>query len=158
MSAPRNIHATAIVIGTRGFLFTGPSGSGKSALALTCLAQAEARGIYCAFVGDDQVLLSEHNGRIVAESIASIAGLAEARGCEILNVPQIAAAVIDFVFMPVSPPLNERLPTEHETYTIDGLGDLPLLRLRTDMPEALDLLLRLSEKRLSSGYTLKYNP
>ena len=30
MTAPANVHATAIVIGTTGLLFTGPSGSGKS--------------------------------------------------------------------------------------------------------------------------------
>ena len=33
MTHPVNVHATAIVIGTTGLLFTGPSGSGKSAIA-----------------------------------------------------------------------------------------------------------------------------
>ena len=33
-----NIHATAVVLGTRGILFTGPSGSGKSMLAFACIA------------------------------------------------------------------------------------------------------------------------
>ncbi|RWH23488.1 MAG: HPr kinase/phosphorylase, partial [Mesorhizobium sp.] len=32
-----NIHATAILIGDRGVLITGPSGAGKTTLALTLI-------------------------------------------------------------------------------------------------------------------------
>jgi serine kinase of HPr protein (carbohydrate metabolism regulator) len=144
-AAPVNVHATGIVIGTRGFLFVGPSGCGKTAAALTCLAQAEARGLYAALVCDDQVMLSRRDGRIVAEAIGSIAGRAEVRGAEIVPVPAIAAAVMDFAVRPVKEPVLERLPPEEETFHVDAAGELPLLRLPVSSPELLDILLKIAE-------------
>lgn len=146
-TAGRNFHATAIVIGTQGFLFIGPSGSGKTACALTCLAQAQARGIYAAFVGDDQVMISSRSGRILVEAIDSIAGRAEVRGAEIVDVPAISSAVMDFAVQPV--PINEsdRLPPEDEQFAIEATGSLPLLRLPNPSSETLDRLLRIAAAR-----------
>ncbi len=53
-----NIHATAIVVGKTGLLFSGPSGWGKSMLAFTCMTEARRLGLFTALVADDQVLLS----------------------------------------------------------------------------------------------------
>ena len=50
-SATVNVHGTAIVIGTAGLLFIGPSGTGKSAVALHCIEAARARGLFAALVG-----------------------------------------------------------------------------------------------------------
>jgi serine kinase of HPr protein (carbohydrate metabolism regulator) len=143
--APVNVHATGIVIGTRGFLFVGPSGCGKTSAALTCLAQAQARGLHAALVCDDQVMLSRRNDRVVAEAIASIAGRAEVRGAEIVPVPATAAAVMDFAVRPFREPVLERLPPEKETFHVDAVGELPLLRLPVSSPEMLDILLKVAE-------------
>lgn len=145
--AARNFHATAIVIGTQGFLFVGPSGSGKTESALTCLAQAQARGIFTAFVGDDQVMISLRAGRIVAEAIDSIAGRAEARGAEIVAVPAISNAVMDFAVQLVDITTSDRLPPEDELFHINGIGALPLLRLPNPSSETLDKLLRIAAAR-----------
>ena len=64
MTAAPNVHGTAIVIGTTGLLFLGPSGTGKSAVALHCIGQARAQGVFAALVSDDQVLLGDAGGRL----------------------------------------------------------------------------------------------
>lgn len=142
-----NLHATAIVIGTQGFLFVGPSGSGKTSCALACLAQAQARGFFAAFIGDDQVLISVRSGKMIAEAIDTIAGRAEIRGAEIVEVPAISAAVMDFAVQPVDVRNSDRLPPESEQFYIDGAGALPLLRLPNPSSEILDQLLRIAAAR-----------
>ncbi len=143
----RNLHATAIVIGTQGFLFVGQSGSGKTSCALACLAQAKARGTFAAFVGDDQVMISVRSGKMIAEAIDAIAGRAEIRGAEIVEVPAISAAVMDFAVQPVDVSNSDRLPPENEQFYIEGAGALPLLRLPKPSSEILDQLLRIAAAR-----------
>ncbi|MCD2174665.1 HPr kinase/phosphorylase [Rhizobium sp. C4] len=143
----RNLHATAIVIGTKGFLFIGPSGSGKTESALACAAQAQSRAIFAAFVGDDQVMISVRSGRVVAEAIDTIAGRAEVRGAEIVDVPAISAAVMDYAVQPVDARNSDRLPPENEQFHMEGIGSLPLLRLPQPSAETLDILLRIAAAR-----------
>ena len=124
-----NVHATAVVLGTRGLLFVGPSGAGKTTLALSCLTAARHLGLFAALVADDQVLISVQNGRIVARRPASIAGLAEIRGAGIVQLETIPAAVLDFAILPVKPPFEPRMPPENETFLLPSGDFLPLLRL-----------------------------
>jgi hypothetical protein len=60
MTDTLSLHATAIAVDGQGLLLTGPSGSGKSDLALRLLRQG-AR-----LVSDDLVLLSGGGGRLIA--------------------------------------------------------------------------------------------
>lgn len=124
-----NLHATAVVLGTQGFLFVGPSGAGKTMLALSCLAAARNSGLFAALVSDDQVMISVRNGRIIARRPASIAGLAEVRGTGIVAMETIPAAVIDFAILPVKPPFEPRLPPENERFSLPSGDFLPLHRL-----------------------------
>ncbi|OBZ93567.1 serine kinase [Pararhizobium polonicum] len=124
-----NVHATAVVLGTRGFLFVGPSGAGKTTLALSCLTAARNSGLFAALVSDDQVLISMRNGRAVARRPASIAGLAEIRGAGIVAVESVPAAVMDFAILPVKPPFEPRMPPENETFLLPSGDFLPLKRL-----------------------------
>lgn len=124
-----NVHATAVVLGTQGFLFVGPSGAGKSMLALSCLAAARNCGLFAALVSDDQVLISVHDGRIIARRPAAIAGLAEVRGAGIFTVETIPAAAIDFAILPVKSPFEPRLPPENERFSLPSGDFLPLYRL-----------------------------
>jgi len=73
------VHATAVAIEDCGLLILGPSGSGKSALALALMA-AGAR-----LVADDRVILRVEGERLVAECPPAIAGRIEARGMGILR-------------------------------------------------------------------------
>lgn len=138
--APVNIHATAIVIGTRGLLFTGPSGSGKSMLAFTCIATARRQGAFAALVADDQVLVSRHGDHLLATRPEAIAGLIELRGSGIAPVESISVAALDLAVEVISLPESERFPPENERFRIPGMGDLPLVRIWRGAPDPLAIL------------------
>ncbi|KQV35863.1 MULTISPECIES: HPr kinase/phosphatase C-terminal domain-containing protein [unclassified Rhizobium] len=128
-AAGTNVHATAVVIESRCLLFIGPSGSGKSSVALACLMAARDHGLFAALVADDQVFVSTVNGRIIARRPSSIAGLAELRGAGIVPVASLQSAVLDYAILPVSPPFKERVPPETERHVLPDGNALPLLRL-----------------------------
>ena len=139
-----NLHATGLVLGTRGFLVIGPSGTGKSMLALGLVASARRAGLFAGLVADDQVMIAVENGRIVARRPASIAGLAEIRGAGIVNVETIAAAVMDFALLPVKAPFAQRMAPENEVFRLAGGEHLPLLRLpHGEGADPFDILCRL---------------
>ena len=129
MTGPGNVHGTAIVIGTTGLLFVGPSGAGKSAVALHCIMEARARGLFSALVSDDQVLVAETGGALVARAPASIAGLLEVRGAGIIRMEAVETAVLHRAIRPIGPPFDERLPPEGEAVEILPSRSLPLTRL-----------------------------
>jgi UPF0042 nucleotide-binding protein len=85
MSGQTLVHATCIAVGTddgwRGVLLTGPSGSGKSDLALR-LIDGGGR-----LVADDQTLLVREGPILLASAPATIAGMVEARGVDLLCLP-----------------------------------------------------------------------
>lgn len=119
MSAPATWHGTALVVGETGLLIRGPSGAGKTALALALVERASARGRYAALVADDRVVLEVHHGRLSARPPAALAGLAERRGRGILAVPHAPAAVVGLVV-----DLEEtvaRMP-EEAAFSVDILG------------------------------------
>ncbi|MBN9221045.1 MAG: HPr kinase/phosphorylase [Mesorhizobium sp.] len=92
---PENIHATALLIGERGILVTGASGSGKTTLALTLLDHCRQRGLFSRLVGDDQLFVEVHAGRLVCRAPAAIEGLAEVPGLGPKPLPFERACVID---------------------------------------------------------------
>ena len=135
-----NIHGTAIVIGTLGVLFNGPSGSGKSMLAFACMVAARRQGVFSALISDDQVLVSGDDGRITASRPESIAGLIELRGSGIVAIESVASAALDLAVSVISLPQAERLPPENERFDIAGLGSVPLVRLWNGALEPLATL------------------
>ncbi|RDD60338.1 RNase adapter RapZ [Ferruginivarius sediminum] len=93
MSAPdTRLHATCVSLGGRGILLRGPSGSGKSDLAMRLIAEAGAR-----LVADDQCCLSRRGGELIAAAPAAIAGCIEARGVGILRLPHESEAPVRLV-------------------------------------------------------------
>lgn len=84
MSPPRlsseTVHASTVARDGRAVLITGPSGSGKSDLALRLLD----RGF--TLVSDDQTLVRRDNDRLIASAPANIAGKLEVRGIGIVEV------------------------------------------------------------------------
>jgi serine kinase of HPr protein (carbohydrate metabolism regulator) len=126
-----NIHATAIVVGTRGLLFVGPSGAGKSTLAFNCLAGARTRGIFAALVSDDQVFIRRDADCVIAEAPPSIAGLLELRGSGIVKLDYVPEAQLHLAVQVIDITAAERLPPRDEMYDCAGLGRLPMIRLRS---------------------------
>jgi len=90
-----NIHGTCVAFRGMGILIRGPSGSGKSDLALR-LIDNNAK-----LVSDDQVLAMVKNGEVVLSPPRSIAGKIEVRGVGVINMRYIKssklALVVDLV-------------------------------------------------------------
>ncbi len=118
-AAPETIlHAGCVALDGRGLLILGPSGSGKSSLALQLMA------LGCGLVADDRTMLTRLEGQLLADCPDTIRGRIEARGVGILIAPPAGpvpvAAAVDLGI-----PEAKRLPPERHT-TILGLS-LPVL-------------------------------
>lgn len=75
------LHATTVAIDENGVLIMGPSGSGKSSLALELMA------VGAMLVADDRTDIAVCNGRLIASAPRALSGRIEARGLGILNAP-----------------------------------------------------------------------
>jgi HPr kinase/phosphorylase len=123
------MHATAVVYGESGVLILGPSGSGKSALALALLARARDIGVFGALVGDDRVWARSVSGRLVASGSRKLAGLIERRAAGLVTAPYEPAAVIAlFVELSERGRTWPRLQDEPGIMAVEGVG-LPRLAL-----------------------------
>jgi HPr kinase/phosphorylase len=109
------IHATAVAVGGRVVLLRGPSGSGKSDLALRLI---DAGG---QLVADDYSELRRKKDTILVRAPAPISGLLEVRGIGILRVDALAEAPLVLIADLVAPQHVERLP-EPRSETIFGLA------------------------------------
>jgi RNase adaptor protein for sRNA GlmZ degradation len=97
-----NIHATAAALDGHAVLLLGPSGSGKSDLALRLIDRGWR------LVADDQVVLTLRGGHLWASAPPTIAGLIEVRGVGIVPEPALAEARVALAIDLVAAP--ERLP------------------------------------------------
>ncbi len=77
------VHASTVAIEGRAVMITGPSGSGKSDLALRLLD----RGF--TLVSDDQTLVRKSGDRVIASAPATIAGKLEIRGIGIVDMEAV---------------------------------------------------------------------
>jgi HPr kinase/phosphorylase len=98
------IHATCVSIDGRGVILRGPSGSGKSDLALRLIDQG---GI---LVADDRVDLCIRDGDAVASSPKNIAGQLEVRGVGIVRLAYQEETRIDLIVDLVERDIVPRLP------------------------------------------------
>jgi len=115
------VHGTTVALEGEGVLLRGPSGSGKSDLALR-LIDGGAQ-----LIADDQTELTRVADGLLARSPASIAGRMEVRGVGILRVPTVPSALLRLVIDLVALDRVERLP---EPQFCDYLQcSLPLLAL-----------------------------
>ena len=117
----KQVHATCVSIDDVGLLIRGPSGIGKSDLALRLIDKG-AR-----LVGDDRVDLMVSDNDLIAHAPATLAGLLEVRGLGILSFPLLDAAVIRLVVDLVKPEDVTRLPDQRMT-EIFGI-DVPAVTL-----------------------------
>lgn len=78
------IHATTVAIGGRGVLIAGPSGSGKSDLALRLIDRGAV------LVADDRTRIWRDGDRLLAGVPDTISGKLEVRGLGILTLSWVA--------------------------------------------------------------------
>ncbi|MBN34781.1 MAG: serine/threonine protein kinase [Rhodospirillaceae bacterium] len=85
------VHGTCVNIAGAGVLLRGPSGSGKSDLALRLIDSGAQ------LVADDQVNLTNEHGNLLARAPAALAGLLEVRGLGLVRVEYVEQASIHMV-------------------------------------------------------------
>ncbi|MDO9381338.1 MAG: HPr kinase/phosphatase C-terminal domain-containing protein [Hyphomicrobiaceae bacterium] len=150
-AAPDHIHATCIALAGAAVLIRGPSGSGKSDLALRCLALPPHAlwGPSPQLVADDQVLLTKHDGLLRAASPATIRGKLEVRGLGILECDAISNAKVCLVADLVPPGTTVRFPEQTALVTLFGV-DVPHLQI-APFEQSAPLKLLLALARLARG-------
>ncbi|TNJ41173.1 HPr kinase/phosphorylase [Phaeobacter sp. B1627] len=101
--SPLILHASCVAYDGRGILLCGPSGSGKSALALELMARG-AR-----LVADDRTEVRARRQSLWAQAPAAISGLIEARGVGLLRAVPVAEVQL-CVIVDMQVVETERLP------------------------------------------------
>ena len=102
----------------RGVLIEGPSGSGKSDLALRALSERFR------LVADDRVVLWRSGGRLYGRAPDPLKGALEVRGLDVVATPAVPLAQIVLVARSGAP---ERIP---EAQSVEMLGiAVPLIEL-----------------------------
>jgi serine kinase of HPr protein (carbohydrate metabolism regulator) len=130
-----SVHATALVLGEAGVLIRGPSGSGKSGLALALLAAAGHCRLFAALIGDDRVYLRVSDRRILASGAPNIRGLVERRGYGIVRAPAEPCAVVRLVVdLALGGEQGPRLPDDD--FLNVSFGEIALPRLTFDAATA----------------------
>ncbi len=94
---PKNHHCSCVQIGSTGIMVEGPSGSGKSSLAMGLLELGARSGIAHGLICDDQALIDVSGGELWASAPAAIAGKIEVFGYGIAAMNFIQKARIDLV-------------------------------------------------------------
>lgn len=130
------LHASCVAINGRAVLIEGPSGSGKSDLALRLIDRGAA------LVSDDYTIVRRTGGKLLAGSPPNIAGLIEVRGVGLVPMPlesDVPVALMISLAKQV-----ERLPNDPSTRTLAGV-DVPvalLTALEASAPIKVELLLK----------------
>ncbi len=115
------VHGTSVAVAGAAVLLRGPSGSGKSDLALRLIDGGAA------LVADDRTALSREGDEILASAPPQIAGRMEVRGLGIVRLPAVSGIPVRVVVDIVPAEEVERLPKPAETMLL-GIA-LPVLRL-----------------------------
>ena len=133
-----NFQGTCIAFGEEAVLFRGPSGSGKSDLALRCIEKGAD------LISDDQTILCKKNKKIIATAPRTIAGKLEVRGLGIVDFPYRENASLVLVLDLINEGAVERLPKiDFVDYFDIKIPNLRILSFESSAVEKVSLALRL---------------
>ena len=124
MNGPRlsseNLHASTVALNGRAVLISGPSGSGKSDLALRLLD----RGFK--LVSDDRTIIRKDDAKLIASPPETIKGKLEVRGIGIVDVDHVSDVPIALIVELRSD--IQRMPDDNRERSILGIG-IPLINV-----------------------------
>jgi serine kinase of HPr protein (carbohydrate metabolism regulator) len=115
-----NLHASTVALDGRAVLICGPSGSGKSDLALRLLD----RGFR--LVSDDRTIVRKDGSKLIASAPETIKGKLEVRGVGIVEMESVSDIPLAMVVELTSD--IERLPEDDRERLIMGTG-IPMIRV-----------------------------
>lgn len=142
----RLVHGTCVVVGGCGVFIHGPSGSGKSDLALRLIDQpglgTGAAALTAWLVADDQVAITRCGDRLFAAAPPRLAGLLEVRGLGIVKVDHAPETEVRLAVRLADAESIERLPEK----------DAQLVLLDIAVPEiAVDAAAASAPARVRAG-------
>lgn len=130
------LHASCVDVDGRGLLILGPSGSGKSSLAIRLIA------LGAKLVSDDLTQIVAETDRLVACCPRKeLTGVVEARGLGLLRAPAVASTTLALA-IDMGPPETERLPPFRTVTILGNVLPLVLHPQNDHFPDALMLYLR----------------
>ena len=143
MNAPRisseNLHSSTVALNGRAVLIAGPSGSGKSDLALRLLD----RGF--TLVSDDRTIIRKQGGKLIASAPETIKGKLEVRGVGIVEVESVTNVPVALVVELTCD--IQRMPDDSRERLILGTG-IPLINvdaMRARVSVVIPRILRFNE-------------
>ena len=132
------LHATAVAINGEGVLLSGPSGSGKSDLALRLIDRGAV------LISDDGVLVDAGDSNVTLRTAPQIAGMIEMRGVGIVKMPFADGVPLRLVVDLGEQP--ERLPSDNVSTQIAGqeIACLKLNSFEASAPLKVEQALRIA--------------
>jgi len=115
-----NLHSSTVALDGRAVLISGPSGSGKSDLALRMLD----RGF--TLVSDDRTIIRKQGSKLITSAPETIKGKLEVRGVGIVEMETVANVPLALVVELTSD--IQRMPDDSQERLILGAG-IPLINV-----------------------------